>query len=299
MISKTMIGVILASAMVSSAMVYHGIASRHHEDVSAGIPPAEQKPTIPKPAAGTPLDAATNADQTAAADDPNAPDQQSVDPNQDQAPADDQADAGDSDQGPDSSDATQQRQAMYATPAVRVHPIVRVRVVHLVHPAVPAVTAYVDRPVAPEVSIAPARSPAILLPTGTPLTLRLAEPLGSKISQADQSFSATLDRDIDINGKAVIAAGAPIIGKVVLVRRAGPLAGEANLQLQVTSINVKNQDFDVLTSVRSFGPTIQGKSKFSRFMKGIAKRAQGDEHEVLLEEQTAYTFALSRPLQIQ
>jgi hypothetical protein len=302
MISKTMIGVILASAMVASAMVYDGIAHRHHENASTANPPMEQKPAIPKPQAGTPLNATLNADQADTANDPNAPAQQqndaSADPNQNQLP-DDQSDAGDSDQGPEPVAAARRQTAMYTAAAVRLRPIARVRVVHVVRPVVAATAVYVDRPVALVASVVPVSLSAITVPTGTPLTLRLAEPLGSRISQADQSFSATLDRDIDLNGKTVIAAGAPVTGKVVFARPAGPLAGEANLQIEVTSINFKNQDFDVLTAARSFGPAIQGKTKISRFMKGLAKRAEGQEHEVLLQEQTAFTFTLSRPLKIQ
>jgi hypothetical protein len=298
MISKAKIGIILASAMVSCAMVYYGIASRHHQEVQAAAPPVEQKPTIPKPQAGTPLDATNDPDQADTATDPNASDQQSVDPNQDQGPADDQADAADSDQEQDPSAAAQQNQPTYPVRVVRLRPVVRV--VHVISPAVAAVIAHEDRPVTPvaPVLVAPARG-RLLVPAGTSLMLRLSEPLGSKISETDQSFAATLDRDINVNGKTLIAAGAPVIGKVVVARRAGPLTGEANLQLKVTSINVKDHELDVLSSVQSFGPTVEGKSKFSRFLKGVAKRAEGNEHEVVLEEQTEYEFKLVRPLEIQ
>jgi hypothetical protein len=165
-------------------------------------------------------------------------------------------------------------------------------------PAVVAAAVDVNQPAA-VTSIASAPRPAIIVPTGTPLTLRLAEPLGSSISQADQNFSATLDRDIDIGGQAVIPAGALVMGKVVSAKPAGALAGEARLQLQVTAVNVNDRNLDVFTSIRSFGPTIHGKNKMSRFMKGLAKRAEGEEQEVVLEEQTAYSFILSRPLAIQ
>lgn len=294
------IGAILAAAGVSSAMVYHAIVSRHHEDIAAGAPSGQQTPAIPKPPAGAPLNAATNVDQADAANDPNSSDPQSVDSDPDQAPADDQVDAQDSDQETDSLAPAQGSSPVYATPAVRVRPVVRV--VHVNHPAVAAavvaVTAEVDRPVTSAASMTSSKA-ALLVPVGTSVTIRLSESLGSKTSETDQSFAATLDRDIDINGKTVIAAGAPIIGKVVFARPAGPLTGEANLQLKVTSINVGDHEFDVLTSMQSFGPTVEGKTKFGRFMKGIGKRVDGNEHEVVLEAQTAYTFTLSRALQLQ
>lgn len=129
--------------------------------------------------------------------------------------------------------------------------------------------------------------------------MRLDEPLGSKISQVDQSFSATLDRDVEVNGRRLIASGAHVTGKVLFARPAGRIAGEATLRIAVTSVKVRNREVEVSTSERSFGPTIKSKNKVARFMKGIGKRLDGEEREVLLAEQTAYTFNLSHPLEIR
>jgi hypothetical protein len=148
---------------------------------------------------------------------------------------------------------------------------------------------------------APAAAAAqpIVVPAGTTLTVRLGEQLGSGISEANQSFSATLDQDVVVGGQTVIAAGATVTGKVAFARPAGALAGEANLQLKVTSVNVNNTDLPVVTSIRSFGPQIKGKNKVGKFMKGLVKRAVGDEREVLLAQQSAYSFTLRRGLQIE
>jgi hypothetical protein len=146
---------------------------------------------------------------------------------------------------------------------------------------------------------AAAAAQPIVVPAGTTLTVRLGEQLGSRISEANQSFSATLDRDVVVDGQTVIAAGANVTGKVAFARPAGALAGEANLQLKVTSVNVNNTDLPVVTSIRSFGPQIKGKNKVGKFMKGLAKRAVGDEREVLLAQQSAYSFTLRRGLQIE
>ena len=152
---------------------------------------------------------------------------------------------------------------------------------------------------APADENAAAAAQALVVPVGTTLTVRLGEELGSKTSEAGQSFSATLDQDVVVDGQTAIAAGANVTGKVVFARPVGALAGEASLQLKVTSINVNNADLEVVTSVRSFGPKIKGKNKVGRFMKGLAKRSVGDEREVVLDEQSAYSFTLRRPLQIQ
>ena len=142
-------------------------------------------------------------------------------------------------------------------------------------------------------------APALVVPAGTTLTVRLGQELGSKSSEAGQSFSATLDRDVVVGGQTAIAAGASVTGKVVFARPVGALAGEASLQLKLISVNVDNADLKVVTSVQSFGPIIKGKNKVGKFFKGLAKRSVGDEREVVLDDQTACSFTLRRSLQIQ
>jgi hypothetical protein len=146
---------------------------------------------------------------------------------------------------------------------------------------------------------APAATKQIVIPAGTVLTVRLGEELGSDISEMGQSFSATLDRDLAVDGKIVIAAGAAVTGKVAFARQVGPLTGEPTLELRVTSVNVNNADLTVVTSIRSFGPKIKGNNKVSRFVKGLLKRYEHEEKEVVLDDQSAYSFALRQPLLIQ
>ena len=145
----------------------------------------------------------------------------------------------------------------------------------------------------------PAAPQPIFVPAGTTLTVRLGEALGSRISEVGQSFSATLDQDVVVRGQTVIAAGARVKGRVVSARPAGAVAGEANLQLKLTSVRLDNANLGLATSIRSFGPRIKGKNKVGRFMKGLVKRASGEEREVLLAEQSAYSFTLRRGVQIQ
>ncbi len=152
---------------------------------------------------------------------------------------------------------------------------------------------------APADDNAAAAAQALVVPAGTTLTVRLGQELGSKTSQAGQSFSATLDRDVVIGGQTAIAAGASVTGKVVFARPVGALAGEASLQLKLVSVNVNDADLPVATSVRSFGPIIKGKNKVGKFFKGLAKRSVGEEREVVLDDQTACSFTLRRSLQIQ
>jgi hypothetical protein len=143
----------------------------------------------------------------------------------------------------------------------------------------------------------PVRS--VVIPIGTTLTVRLSEELGSKISEDGQSFSGTLDQDVVVGGQTVMPAGTSVSGKVVSAKPVGALHGEAELQLKLTSVKLNNGNVHVSTATHSFGPQIKGKSKIGKFFKGLAKRAEGDEREVVLTENSAYSFTLQKSLQIQ
>ncbi|MGD0566886.1 MAG: hypothetical protein ABSA78_00665 [Candidatus Sulfotelmatobacter sp.] len=139
----------------------------------------------------------------------------------------------------------------------------------------------------------------IIVAAGTPLTIRITEELGSKASQTGQTFAATLDKDVIVDGQTAIPSGANVVGTVVSAKPYGRLAGEASLVLRLTSVNINNTDQSIVTAARSFGPKIKAKGAVKKFFGGLAKRAEGDEREVVLAAQSAYTFTLKQPLQIQ
>jgi hypothetical protein len=146
----------------------------------------------------------------------------------------------------------------------------------------------------------PAPTPQpIIVSAGTPLTVRLAEKLGSTLSQTGQAFSAALDKDVIVDGQTAIAAGANLSGTVVSAKPAGRFNGEASLTLRLTSINLNGVDQAIVTSTRSFGANIKAKGKVRKFLGGLAKRAEGDEKEVVLSAQSACTFTLRQALEIQ
>jgi hypothetical protein len=149
----------------------------------------------------------------------------------------------------------------------------------------------------------PAQPPAppqpIIVAAGSPLTVRITEDLGSKASQTGQTFAATLDKDVVVDGQTAIPAGANVVGTVVSAKPYGRFAGEASLVLRLTSVNVNNTDQPIVTIARSFGPKIKAKGSVKKFLGGLAKRAEGDEREVILAAQSAYSFTLKQALQIQ
>ena len=249
--TKSIIVFGLATAIVTSALVFDGVSHRHSANSNQAI---AQNPV------------------TNVAADPNSNPAMEVQPIQGGQPTDDPSAGPAAAPGADSATATQDVAPEGADQAQT------------------DADADASQPPAPQ---------PIVVPAGTTLTVRLSEALGSRTSEVGQRFSATLDQDVVVRGQTLIAAGASVTGKVVSARPAGAVAGEANLQLKLTSVNVDNANLRLATTVRSFGPKIKGKNKVGRFFKGLAKRASGEEKEVLLAEQSTYSFTLRRGLQIQ
>jgi hypothetical protein len=165
-------------------------------------------------------------------------------------------------------------------------------------PATPAQAGSVQ-PGAAAADAAPAAPQPVIVAAGTKLTIKLSDDLGSKTSKTGDTFSATLDKDVIVDGQTAIAAGANVSGTVVNAHSYGKYAGEANLTLKMTSVNINNSDQKIVTVPRSFGKPIQAKGKVKKFFGGLVKRAEGDEKEVTLAADSTYTFALKKPLTIQ
>ena len=100
------------------------------------------------------------------------------------------------------------------------------------------------------------------VPTGTVVSVRLGETLGSKTSQAGQDFTATLAEPVVVEGKEVIPAGANAHGTVVDAKGLGHFKGGALLKIALTSI----KDYKVQTE--SVNRAAKGKGKRSAVMIG-------------------------------
>ena len=99
------------------------------------------------------------------------------------------------------------------------------------------------------------------LPGGTALRVRLDQDLGSKISQAGDSFSATVADDVLVNGQVVIPKGARAEGTVVDAKPLGRFKGGAALAIRLERVQTTAGSYPVATSTVS--KVEQGKGKRS------------------------------------
>ena len=107
---------------------------------------------------------------------------------------------------------------------------------------------------------------SITVPAGKVLTVRLADEVGSKVSQPDQSFGGTLAKPVEVNGEVAIPAGVKVEGVVVDAKPLGRFAGGALLELKLTSIRVNGEQLPVETAM--FTQTLKGKGKRTGAMVG-------------------------------
>jgi len=175
--------------------------------------------------------------------------------------------------------------------------------------------------------LAPPPAPTtITVPTGKTITVRLADDVGSKISQAGQTFGGTLANAVLVGGQEVIPAGARVQGVVVDAKPMGHFSGGALLQLKLESIRINGQQLPIQTS--TFTQTLKGKGKrtgvlagggagLGAIIGGIAGGGKGaaigaaagagaggagaaytGNKEILLQAESAVAFTLKAPLKI-
>jgi len=91
-------------------------------------------------------------------------------------------------------------------------------------------------------------TPPLVIPAGTPITVRLQEGLSSASAVPGQHFDAVIDQPIVVHDKVVVPAGTPAVGRVVVARRSGRLSHPGVLGLTLDSVTVGKENVRLATS---------------------------------------------------
>jgi hypothetical protein len=100
------------------------------------------------------------------------------------------------------------------------------------------------------------------VPSGTALTVRIAQDLSSKTSNVGDPFSGTLAQSVRVGGVTVLKAGIPVSGTVVAARKQGKFKGEGDLGIQLSRV----ASYEVTT--QEYEQTVKGKGKRTGAMVG-------------------------------
>ena len=88
----------------------------------------------------------------------------------------------------------------------------------------------------------------VVIPTGTTLHVRLAQPLSTKKNKTGQAFEAILDQDLTANGQTVLPRGTRIVGRLSEVEQSGRVSGLAKMVLTLTTIHLETQAMAIETT---------------------------------------------------
>lgn len=115
------------------------------------------------------------------------------------------------------------------------------------------------------------RSKPIVVPAETPIVVVLDEAIGSKTAAPGQTFAATVQEPVEVEGKVAIPKGAHASGTVKDAKAAGRFKGGAVLELTLTSVEINGKDREIQTSA----PTMTSKGKGKRTATMVGGGAAG------------------------
>jgi len=123
----------------------------------------------------------------------------------------------------------------------------------------------------PAAAVAPLPPPPprqVTLDAGTLISVRLAETLASDRVAADDTFQATLDKPIVVDGLVIAERGARLEGKIADVQQAGRVRGVAALGVELTRLYTSDgQKVDIKT--QSFRKTAEKDTKSDAAKIGV------------------------------
>ena len=125
---------------------------------------------------------------------------------------------------------------------------------------------------APAVNTPPPPPPVkkLTIPTGTTLAIRLVDPIDTETSQPGETFRATLDSPLSVEGEVAIPAGYDVQGHIVDVKSAGKFAGKSELVLQLDRISVGGKSYSVQTDQYKREGSSRGKNTAEKVGAGAA-----------------------------
>jgi hypothetical protein len=85
------------------------------------------------------------------------------------------------------------------------------------------------------------------LPAGTNLVIRMIEAVDSETNRVGQSFRASLDQPVMVDGETVIPRGADAVVKLVDSKESGKLTGRTDLTLSLQSVSINGHMVDINT----------------------------------------------------
>jgi hypothetical protein len=120
-------------------------------------------------------------------------------------------------------------------------------------PAPPQGVAPVNAPPVPPQPVQPPPPPKpIIIASGTRFEVRLLSPVSSASAKSGDTFKASLDQDLESDGKVVAPRGSQLVGQLENVKPSGRVEGRATLSMKLTEITIGPTTYPIQTNTLSF-----------------------------------------------
>ncbi|MGH9523069.1 MAG: hypothetical protein ACRD3E_11125 [Terriglobales bacterium] len=111
------------------------------------------------------------------------------------------------------------------------------------------------------------------IPQGTQVQIRMIDSLSSATAKAGQTFRATLEQPIVVNGRTLYPRGAEVTGQVLQAKSSGRLSAPGELQLVLTQISANGATFPIAVEPLMMKGESHAKSNATKIGGGAAAGA--------------------------
>lgn len=111
------------------------------------------------------------------------------------------------------------------------------------------------------------------IPQGTPVQIRMIDSLSSASAKEGQTFRATLEQPIVVNGQTLYPKGADVVGQVVQAKSSGRLSAPGELVLALTQIMANGRSYPIAVEPLMMKGESHAKSNATKIGGGAAAGA--------------------------
>jgi len=110
----------------------------------------------------------------------------------------------------------------------------------------------------------------VMIPAGTRISVRTIDNIDSTKHQVGDTFQASLEEPLIVDGNVVVAKGADVFGRLAESKESGTFTGRSQLRLELTGIVVNGQTMPLVTGEYELSGKSRGASTAKRTVGGAA-----------------------------
>lgn len=119
----------------------------------------------------------------------------------------------------------------------------------------------------------PPRPIAVEIPAGTEVAIRMIDSIDTEINKTGDTFKASLDAPIVIDGKTVVPTGSDVTVEITESKSAGRMAGRSELRLQAVKLQFQGKSYTLASDVYEQTGAGEGKRTATKVGVGAAAGA--------------------------